>query len=142
MEDKKCLVELDEVLMYLNEEDLNKIPKDLRDAIKEKKDKEYVWKYDESKKLDEQNLDRKTIAMLSYLNMEYLLNEEQKEFMKKLHEKNQIKQELEKREKYNPDDIFKKEETNQSKSVFTLVEYKKDKWYKKVFLKLIKFFKR
>ena len=44
------------------------------------KDKEYFWKYDEKKPLKEQDVSRDTIAFLSYLNMEYLLNEKQKGF--------------------------------------------------------------
>lgn len=74
----KRLVEVDEILNYLSEEDLLKIPEEVRNTIKENKDKEYVWKYDVSKELKEQNLSRDTIILLSYLNMEYLLNEEQK----------------------------------------------------------------
>lgn len=125
MEYNKCLVELDEVLNYLSEEDLSKIPEDIRNAIKEQKDKEYIWEYDESKRLDEQKLDRKTIAILSYLNMEYLLNEKQKEFMINLHKKNEIKQALTKGEKYNPDNLFKNN-NNQStqKEENSLIEYK------------------
>ena len=91
MEYTKCLVELDEVLKYLNTEELEKIPYEIRNAIKEKKDKNYVWNYDESKDLSDQNLNRKTIAMLSYLNMEYLLNDEQRMLMEKLHRLNEEK---------------------------------------------------
>lgn len=74
----KRLVEVDEVLGYLNTKELEKIPKEIRQMIKSNKDKNYIWKYDKSKKLKEQNLSRDTFAFLSYLNLEYLLNEEQK----------------------------------------------------------------
>ena len=72
----KRLVEVDEILNYLAQDDLMKIPEKVRNAIKENKDKEYFWKYDESKALKDQEVSRDTIAFLSYLNMEYLLNEE------------------------------------------------------------------
>ena len=98
---EKCLVELDEILQYLSEEDLNKIPYEIRNVIKEKKDKQYIWKYDKLKELKEQNIDRKTIIMLSYINMEYLLNTEEKEVMKKMHRYNEEKLEREKKQKYN-----------------------------------------
>ena len=62
----KRLVEVDEVLKYLSEEDLAKIPDDIRQLIKENKDKDYVWKYDETKPLKDQNLNRDTIAFLSF----------------------------------------------------------------------------
>ena len=79
------LVELDEILKYLDKQELVKIPENIRKAIVEKKDKEYKWQYDETKELKEQNIHRKTIAMLSYLNMKYLLNDEQKELMRQIH---------------------------------------------------------
>ena len=110
MEYTKCLVELDEILNYLSVENLEKIPYEIRKSIKEQKDKEYIWKYDETKELKEQKLDRKTIAMLSYLNMEYLLNDEQKQFMENLHRINEQNIEKEKLDKFNPDEIFKRKE--------------------------------
>jgi len=103
----KRLVEVDEVLSYLSEDDLLKIPEEIRQMIKDNKDKEYVWKYDVSKELKDQDLNRNTIIILSYLNMEYLLNEKQKQFMQELHEFNEKKLEEEKAKQYNPDDIFK-----------------------------------
>ena len=110
MEYTKCLVELDEILNFLSVENLKKIPYEIRKSIKEHKDKEYIWKYDETKELKEQKLDRKTIAMLSYLNMEYLLNDEQKQFMENLHRINEQNIEKEKLDKFNPDEIFKRKE--------------------------------
>lgn len=94
MEYKKCLVELDEVLKYLDDDELKKIPHNIINTIKLSKDKEYKWNYDTSKKLEEQNLNRKTIAMLSYINIKYLLNKEQKELMEKYHEYNEKKAKL------------------------------------------------
>ena len=93
---KKRLTEVDEILNYLSEEELEKIPAEIRNAIKDNKDDEYDWEYDETKPLKDQNLSRDTIAFLSYLNMEYLLNEEQKKVMKEIHKLNDRKLEEEK----------------------------------------------
>ena len=79
----KRFVEVDEILKYLSEADYKKIPTDVIKYIKSNKDKTYTWKYDTSKKLKNQNVSDDTIATLSYLNMEYLLNPEQKAFMRK-----------------------------------------------------------
>ena len=103
----KRLVEVDEILNYLPKEDLLKIPKDIRQLIKYNKDKEYVWKYDESKELKNQNLSRDTIAFLSYLNMEYLLNEDQKQLMQQIRQINEKKLERKKEEQYNSHNLFK-----------------------------------
>ena len=78
------------------------------------------------KNLNEQNLNRKTIAMLSYLNIKYLLNEQQKELMKSLHKLN----EKEKIKKYNYDNLFKNKKSTVSNEM--LVPIQKEKWYKKI----------
>ena len=81
----KRFVEVDEILKHLSEADYNKIPTNVINYIKSNKDKTYTWKYDTSKKLKDQNVSDDTIAILSYLNIEYLLNPKQQEFMRKLH---------------------------------------------------------
>ena len=91
MEYEKCLVEVEEVLDHLDISELEKIPKDIIQVITEKKDKNYIWHYDETKSLLEQELNRGTIAILSYLNMEYLLSDEQKALMEELHRFNEKK---------------------------------------------------
>lgn len=129
MEYTKCLVQLDEVLNYLSTENLKKIPEEIRNGIKEQKDKEYIWKYDESKLLKEQGLARRTVAMLSYLNMEYLLNNEQREYMETIHKINEQKIQKENQIKYNQDNLFnnkksiKNQEEIRNESV-AMVEYK------------------
>jgi len=135
MEYEKCLVELDVVLNRLSESVLKKIPEDVLNGIQEKKDKEYTWEYDENKELKEQQLNRKTIIMLSYLNMEYLLNNEQKEFMKIIHEQNEQKLEKEKHKKYNTENLFSntKENSTQRSTDFSMIEVKEDFWYYKLF---------
>ena len=148
MEYSKCLVQVDEILNYLNPEELKKIPENVRKTIKDNKDKNYTWKYDVSEKLEEQNLNRKSIAILSYLNMEYLLNDEQRKLMGQIHRVNEQKQEEEKRKQYNPENIFenksniKEDKTIQvasnestskeSKESKNLAMTKKDRWYNKI----------
>ena len=124
----KRLVEVDEVLSYLSEEELLKIPEDVRQVIKDNKDKEYIWKYDISKELKDQGLSKDTIIILSYLNMEYLLNQEQKQFMQELHIFNEKKLEKEKAKQYNPDDIFKNKniEETAKKEEKSLIAYKQN----------------
>ena len=124
----KRLVEVDEVLGYLNTKELEKIPKEIRQMIKSNKDKNYIWKYDKSKKLKEQNLSRDTFAFLSYLNLEYLLNEEQKKIVEKMHMENERKEEIRKREIYKTEDLFNKNEIKIKKQTdeFEMVKYKEN----------------
>lgn len=124
----KRLVEVDEVLGYLNTKELEKIPKEIRQMIKSNKDKNYIWKYDKSKKLKEQNLSRDTFAFLSYLNLEYLLNEEQKKIVKQMHMENERKEEIRKREIYKTEDLFNKNEIKIKKQTdeVEMVKYKEN----------------
>ena len=92
MDYSKVLVEVDQVLQFLSKEDLSKIPEDVKAEIRKNKNRHYNWKYDKTKSLKEQNLSRDAIILLSYLNMEYLLDEEQKELMQQIHEFNDRKQ--------------------------------------------------
>ena len=85
MEYKKVLVQVEEVLKQLSRNDIKKIPLDILEKINKNKDKKYVWKYDEKKELEEQNLDREALAILSFLNMTYLLNEEERNLLNKIH---------------------------------------------------------
>lgn len=105
---KKRFVEVDEIIKYLPKKDLSKIPNDLIHLIRKNKDSKYIWKYDNNKKLEEQNIHKDTIAILSYINMKYILEDNQKMLMKNLHDYNEMKSEKFKREKFNPENIFKK----------------------------------
>lgn len=143
MEYEKCLVEVDEVLNHLSKEELNKIPEDVLKNIKKHKDKEYMWKYDESKRLEEQTFDRNTIAILSYINMEYLLSKEQKDLMEKIHELNEQNFANEIQEKYDSKDLFKnKNKTNINvENENAIAKLENNKWYNKMFSFIKRIFK-
>ena len=132
MEFEKCLVEVDEVLNHLSKEELNKIPEDVLKGIKKHKDKEYMWKYDESKRLEEQRFDRNTIVILSYINMEYLLSKEQKDLMEKLHELNEQNFINEIQEKYDSKDLFKTKTNTNVENENAIAKLENNKWYNKM----------
>ena len=141
MEDKKVLTEVYEILKHLSNENYTKIPNNVINLIKENKDENYIWRYDTAKSLTEQNISRDAVAVLSYINMEYLLNDRQRKFIENLHKQNEDDLEQQKREKYNSNTLF----SNQNKSInkdTALVEYTKEKWYKKFINKIINIFKR
>lgn len=136
---KKRFVEVDEILNYLVRSDYEKIPKEIIQIIKENKDQEYEWEYDETKPLKEQNVSRDTIAFLSYINMEYLLNEKQKAYMQKLHEineKKKLQEEYSNEEKYNYSNLFQQKNKN-TKDENELVEQTDLIKYKESFIKKI-----
>ena len=129
----KRLVEVDCILKKLDDEYINKIPQEVWDFITENKDENYVFKYDDNKTLAEQNLTIDTISILTYINMEYLLEEEAKRELLDLLKNDEITAEQKKRKKYNPDDLFNNRKAMQKEQV-SLVEVKIEKWYEKLFL--------
>ena len=141
---KKRFVEVDEILNYLSEEDLMKIPKEIRKVIRDNKDLNYCWKYDESKELKDQDVSRDTIAFLTYLNMKYLLNEEQKKLMEQILKFNEDKAEREKCEKYYNKDLFNVEKEVKSTIEENLGETQmitfKEKFFTKILNRIKSFF--
>lgn len=112
----KRLVEVSEIINYFDKDSYSKLPDELILAINQNKDSSYEWHYNSSKKLYEQNIPYDTICILSYINMHYLLNIEQVNYFKNLHQQNSTNAELDKIKKHDPSKIFedniKKEEVN------------------------------
>lgn len=133
----KRLAEVSVILNYLDKKDYEKIPKDVIETIEKNKDTEYIWNYDETKSLKEQNVNSDTIAILLYIDMKYLLNEKQKKFVQKFLEENQKNEENIKKEKYNPDDLFK----NKKKTTSKMPIINKERWYKRIFKLIRKLYK-
>lgn len=142
MEDlNKRLVEIEYILRKLEDEYIKKIPQEIWDYIEKNKDKNYIFKYDDSKNLLEQNLNIDTISILTYINIEYLLDEKQKMEMIEFLRKDEAIAEQEKAKLYNPEDLFKnKKESKQQET--SLVEVKIEKWYEKVFAFFKNMFKK
>ena len=139
MKDKKVLTEVYEILKHLSSENFKKIPSNVINLIKENMDKNYIFKYDISKSLQNQNISRDTVAVLSYINMEYLLNDRQREFIENLHRQNEEDLEQQKRETYNSYTLFINKTINKDTA---LVEYTREKWYKRFINKILNIFKK
>ena len=138
MEYEKCLVQVYEILNHLNEEEILKIPESIIRKIEEKKDKSYIWIYDETKDLISQEIDRQTIAILSYINLEYLLNEEEKENIINIHNFNEEKL-LTKVSGASFDNIKDVEKNNLEQR---LVKINKQKWYQKIWKQIKQIFNK
>ncbi len=128
----KRLVEVEYILRKLDDEYINKIPQEVWDYINKNKDKNYVFEYDNDKILSEQNLNIDTISILTYINMEYLLEEKERRELLELLKKDDMVAEQQKKEKYNPEDLFKNKK-EEPKEPISLIEVKIEKWYEKLF---------
>ena len=107
--------EINEILGYLPTEYVEKIPAKLREFFNKVKKADYVSKIDPYKQLDEQELKPKTKTLLTVIYRNYWCNEEERAELDKILIENDKNYEEELRERYNPDNIFKKKEIVEEK---------------------------
>ena len=144
----KAYAEVDKILSFMEIKYVEKVPKKMREMFKNEKLQGYEPKIDKNLPLDQQNLQRKTLAILTLLNLNYWCeNQEEKQELIKAYSENDRKREKEIREKYNPDNIFNKnndvkEIEKVTEDVTSLVEYKGESFIKKLLNKIKRLFKR
>lgn len=122
--------ELNEILENMSPELVNKIPKKFIAYLKNIASKTYQFEYDKTKTLKEQNIKPKTKGLLALIYKDFLCDEQEKqEYINHVSKiLNDIEQE--KRERYNPDNIFKthnqeqKIQENIIKNEIAMVEYR------------------
>ena len=150
MEYRQSLTELNTIIHYMDIEYLKKLPQKFIEFINSNMDKDYIPNIDKNTPINEQNLKNDTKVLLSLLYRNYWCDREKKITLiqEDLVAKNNYEKKL--REKYNPDNIFKNksnvaemniESTNEEKHT-ELIEYKEQKWYQKIFAKILSIFKR
>ena len=138
----KAYVEVLELINYLPITEYRKIPKEKIEFYKNNMDCNYKFKLDPKKDLQIQPFSNEAKAIIISLFMNYFSTEEKKQQIKKILENNQTKKEEEKRKIYNPDDIFKKDNTQAEKEniyLQTIVENRNI--LKIIFDKILEFFK-
>ena len=110
--------------------------------------KDYKTNIEPTIPLDEQKLQKKTLIILAMLNINYWCEDEnEKKELIKLYSENDKRKEEELRERYNPDNLFKKKgqivEDNKINQEYTqLIEYKEQNIFKKILSKIMKLFKK
>lgn len=145
----KAYVEVLEILKYVPEESVKKIPKEMLDMFEIKKDKEYKYSIDYSKPFEEQKMLDETSAILANIFRDYWATEHQREVIIQYEKEELNKIEQEKRKIYNPDDIFKSRKIKNiqelDKTVHTNislpVEIKKEHFYHRLIEFIKKLFK-
>lgn len=144
----KAYAEVLLILSYMEQKYADMIPKKLLELFNEEKDKNYQPNINPKISLAEQNLQRKTLALLAMLNLNYWCKDEnEKQEMLKMYSENDKKIEAEMRERYNPDNLFRKKEepieNDENKQENTeLIKYKKQNIFKKILNRIMKFFKK
>lgn len=140
----KAYVEVLEILKYLPEEEYEKIPKEKIQFYRDNCDQKYSFDFNISKPLDEQVFLKETNIIIVTLFRDYFATSKQKEKLQKILLINEEKYQDELRKKYNPDDIFKKEEKveeNKHEECVQLVEIKEENLLQTIFKKIINWIK-
>lgn len=114
MEDNyaKAYKEIVEILKYVPEESVNKIPKEMRDIFEVEQLKTYDFKIDTEKSFEEQELLEETKAILANIFRDYWATDYQKQRIIEKEMQDREEWERQKREKYNLDNIFKNRQQN------------------------------
>ena len=135
-------------LSKMEQKYIDMIPKKLLELFNEEKDKNYQPNINPNISLAEQNLQRKTLALLAMLNLNYWCKDEnERKELLKMYSENDKKIEAEMRERYNPDNLFKKkekvEQNNDIKQERTeLIEYKEKNIFRKILDRIKNFFRK
>ncbi len=132
--------EVIEVLKYTKKEDVNKIPKYRILLWKTNMKKDYEFKINPDKTLEEQNLSNEAKAIIANIFKKYWATDYQKERIEKKEKYDMEQLEKERYEKYNPNDIFKNKKTEiiQEEIItdnVSMVEYK-ESIFKKIIDKI------
>ena len=120
-----------EILKHISKEDYEKIPKSKIELYKTNANKDYVFNYNPTKTLDEQNVSKIAKGIIAILFRDYWATPEQREKIIKKQNNDRIQIEKEKTKKYNPD-VFKSKNKEEVKTK-ALVNVEKSKWYEKFF---------
>jgi len=134
----KAYTEVLEILKYFSEEEYSKIPQEKIDFYKNNMDRNYNYNINPNIDLSQQYISKEANAILITLFRDYFATESQKKTLNNLLNQNQKKLENIKREKYNPNDIFKNNhkstiiENKDNNQETALINISNIKWYEKI----------
>ena len=129
----KAYVEVLEIIKYIPKNEYEKIPKEILRNMENEKDINYKYTISCFDNFQEQEMLKETEAILSVFYRDYWATPYQREIIEAKEKYDLEKLEEEKREKYNPDDIFKNEEEQPIlRNINLPVEIKKETFFKKL----------
>lgn len=151
MVNERYSIAITETLHYLkgiNQDDINKIPNKFMIFLKENASTNYDCDFDYHRQLKELNLTNEAKGLIAMICLNYWCeSEEQKEYFKNKLNKNEVKYQEELRIIYNPDSIFRKDDSdknilNTSKEKMPIIEWKEQKWYSKFWTRILNIFRK
>ena len=136
-----------DILNHMEKSYTDKIPKKFKEFLENNKSKNYIPNLDHSQKINEMHLKEKTKDILATIYMNYWCDSQEKSHYIKLLNDNERKSQETLREKYDPDNIFKKKhqeinfEGKKLANETTIVKYK-ESFFRKFINKIKNIFSR
>lgn len=105
---KEIYSEVYQVLNLLGNDYIDKLPTSLINMLREKREVNYNPEYTDDIPLNEQNIKKETMSIIALLYLNYWCEDENEKLeVKQILKSNEDNYQLELRERYNPDNIFK-----------------------------------
>lgn len=142
---RKAYSEVYEILQLLDDKFIDKVPRKFMEFIEKEKDNDYIPNIKPNVSLEEQELLEDTTNILAMLKLDYWCeDEEKKKELLSILNQNEEEYQEKLREKYNPNNIFKKnrEKIETRNEETAMIEYKEQAFLKRLFEKIKSLFKK
>ena len=138
---KSAFKELLVILNYIPKTDYEKIPENIIEILKCNADNTYNFKLDLNKSINEQGISELTKAMIENFYRDYWVTDIERRMIVQEEEIKRQEIEEEKKQQFNPDNIFKNK-TNQEKRIENNfpIEVKNNNFFVKLFIVIKKLF--
>ena len=142
---KKAVSEVIDVLKHSEIEVTQKIPKKFIEFLTKNSDRNYIPNIDYSEENWENSIEEDAKVLIALIYRDYIMSEEERE--KVIEEAKRQEQEI--REKYNPDNLFKKnskieneksQDDTEQEVQKSLLIIKEEKWYERIINKIKEIF--
>ena len=140
----QVLSEVYQIIEYMEPELKEKIPEKLINQIAEKRDKDYVFKYDTTKSLLDQDMYDESKHLISAIYINYVCDDEEKREILNICSENDKKYEEELRKKYDVNNLFSSNKSSESEekieeygeNISKLIEQKEKGLFAKIWDKI------
>lgn len=130
-----------EILKYFEPDFVSKIPDNFMDELRSLAQTSNITvKIDKNKKLKEQNISKESKDMISLIYYSYIATEKEKIEIEKIWNENEKQYENNVQEQYNPENLFKKKNKNETENNHMIL-YKEETYINKILSKIKSFIK-
>lgn len=139
--DRRVFNQIDEILNHSSDKILKKIPRNFQEFLKENREKDYKPNIDFNTDNWQDYLLEDTIVLMGLIYRDYIVSKDKRQ-------KLLLEEEIEYKEKYNPNNIFKNKKNiqNQIEEIQSretaIIEYKEKNFLQKIFDKIKHLFKK